>query len=156
MSLRKTIPVFVLVLAAAAFTLAEGQSESGAQRYGAAGLEQVKVSGKLSLEDRMHPELESGGKTYELMVPWFLTRQIELQEGEQVTVEGYQVPGPRWESGEGDEIHVRVTKAVIRGKEYDVDRLIGSGMGPGGPMMGSWGGMMDRWGPGRSRGSRRW
>ena len=89
----------------------------------------------------MHPELISGADEYELLVPRFHARDLDLEDGQTVTVEGYAVEGmPCCEGEEGDheEVHIWVTKAVIDGEEYDLD---GRGrMGPRWGMMGSgWG-----------------
>jgi hypothetical protein len=75
----------------------------------------------------MHAELKADGKEYELMVPRFYLYDLELKEGQQVTVEGYVAQGD-------EENYMFVTKAVIDGEEYDLERGRGPGWGPG--MMG--------------------
>lgn len=96
----------------------------------------ISLTGSLKLEEGEFPSLIADGEEYELMYPHFLDDGIELSDGQPVTVEGFLVPGPRWET-EGEELHLRVTKAVIDGEEYDLEAY-----GPGfGPMMGgSYGG----------------
>jgi hypothetical protein len=107
--------------------------------------ETITVTGELYFENRMHPELKSGGEEYELLVPRFYAYDLDLKEGQTVTVEGYTVEGmPCCEDEEEEEVHIMVTKAVIDGKEYDLEGRgfwgghMGSrrGMGPGMGMMG--------------------
>jgi hypothetical protein len=102
----------------------------------------ITVTGELYFENRMHPELESGGKEYELLVPRFYAYKLDLVEGQTVTVEGYTVKDmPCCEGEEGEELHIWVTKAVIDGVEYDLENgpgwgMMGPGMGPRRGMMG--------------------
>mgnify|MGYP006283930215 FL=1 len=83
----------------------------------------ITLTGTVKLEGEWHPELETVDRTYELMYPPFLDDGLDVQDGEEITVEGYLVPGPRWEEAEevGEELHLHVTKAVIDGKEYVVE-----------------------------------
>jgi hypothetical protein len=104
--------------------------------------ETITVTGQVFFENRMHPELKSGGEEYELLVPRFYAYDMDLKEGQTVTVEGYTVEGmPCCEDEEEEEVHIMVTKAVIDGKEYDLETG-----GFWGGRMGSRRGMM---GPGR-------
>jgi hypothetical protein len=89
--------------------------------------EKVTVSGPVYFQNRMHAEIKADGKTYELMVPRFYLYDLDLKEGQNVSVEGYVAAGD-------EESYLWVTKAVIDGKEYDLDRY------GRGPMMGPWGG----------------
>lgn len=109
--------------------------------------EKVSVTGKLYFENLRHPELKSGGKNYELMVPWFYLDQVDLKDGATVSVEGYTVTGVPYDDVEDkDDVFLHVTKAVIDGKEYDLEgygprggfRGRGPMMGPGG--RGDWDG----------------
>jgi hypothetical protein len=89
--------------------------------------EKVTVTGPIYFQKRMHAEVKADGKTYELMVPRFYLYELDLKEGQNVTVEGYAAAGD-------EESYLWVTKAVIGGKEYDLER---NGRGP---MMGPRGG----------------
>jgi hypothetical protein len=120
--------------------------------------ETITVTGQLYFENRMHPELKSGAEEYELLVPRFYAYDLDLKEGQTVTVEGYTVEGmPCYEDEEGEELHIWVTKAVIDGQEYDLEAGPRWGMGPG---LGPRGGMMRpgrrpyRWGDDRDWGPR--
>lgn len=82
--------------------------------------ETITVTGELYFENRMHPELKSGSEEYELFVPRFYAYDLDLEDGQTVTVEGYTVEGmPCFEDEE--EVHIWVTKAIIDGKEYDME-----------------------------------
>ena len=154
----------VLGLAIAAVSFANGQKEPGSPAVpGQAGNEQKLVlTGSVAFKNLIHPTLKAGDKVYELMVPRYLVYQVDLKEGAQVTVEGYQVRGmPPWAQGDDNNIDVFVTKATINGKEYDLSQfrgpmaggygygrgygrgMMGGGYGRGYGMMGGGG-----WGPG--------
>jgi hypothetical protein len=153
-----------LVLASAAFAGGQKEPVPGAAAPAAATAkppfatgEKLTLSGALSLEGQWHPVLKSGGKEYELLVPRHLTWNIDVKDGEQVTVEGYVVQGrPRAGQDDGD-VDLFVTKATIQGKEYDLSQYRGPMMGGpgqnGGPGYGPRGrqpGMRGggSWGPG--------
>lgn len=95
--------------------------------------EKLTVTGPVFFQNRMHAELKADGKDYELMVPRFYLYELELKEGQQVTVEGYVAQGD-------EENYLWVTKAIIDGKEFDLERGGGRGRGRGYGMMGprSW------------------
>ena len=90
----------MLALAGAAF--ASGQKEPAqlsAQAAAPAVLqtsEKISLTGTLLLEDNFHPVLRAGDKEYELLVPRFLTGNLDVKEGEKVSVEGYVVQGMPW------------------------------------------------------------
>ena len=95
--------------------------------------ETITVTGRLYFENLIHPELTSGDVEYELLVPRFYVDELDLEEGQTVTVEGYTVEGmPCCEDEE--ELRILVTKAVIDGVEYELED--GHRMGPGRGMMG--------------------
>jgi len=103
--------------------------------------ETVTVTGQLYFENRIHPELKSGSEEYELLVPRFYLYELELEEGQTVTVEGYSVEGMPCCEEEEEEMHLWVTRAIIDGEEYDLedDRrwgMKGPGMYPRRGMMG--------------------
>lgn len=147
--LRKSAVLVVLGLLAAAFSFAAGQPENQLVPQGVTGPratgEKLTVTGKVSLLNRAHPELASGSQQYLLMVPRRLTWGLDVKEGEQVTVEGYKVAAPRWETVP-NAVYLQVTKATIKGKQYDLADYFGGprgafgGRGGRGPMMGGRGG----------------
>lgn len=89
----------------------------------------VTLTGKIYFDNLMHPVLKSGGKEYELMIPRMYLYSIELEEGESVTVEGYEADEPTgfmrgWrfqDEGEDNELHILVTKATVDGVEWDLE-----------------------------------
>jgi hypothetical protein len=93
----------------------------------------LSLTGTVKAGDGWRPELETSGGTYELMYPPFLDDGLDVKDGEEITVEGYLVPGPRWEENEErEEQHLHVTKAVIDGKEYVIEHPGPRSGGPGG------------------------
>ena len=134
----------VLGLALAGMAFASGQKEPSAASP-ATG-EKLIVTGNVSIDNLFHPELKSGDKVYELMVPRYLVYQSGVKEGAKVTVEGYLVQGmPAGRQSDDGNIDLFVTKATIDGKDYDLfqyrgrsmGRMGGRGHGARGAMMGS-------------------
>jgi len=143
MNVKKMILVLLIAGVAAGGAFASGNKEDKAAparpgpRGGAPELseETVTITGEVYFENRIHPELESGGMEYELIVPRFRAYDLDLEEGQTITVEGYTVEGMPCceEREEGEEIHIFVTRAVIDGEEYDLEA---EGRGPRRDMMG--------------------
>jgi len=129
-----------------------GQAPGTATVPGAQG--PLYSSEKLSLEGRddftaSGVELTAtDGKEYDLMYPRFLAEGIDIENGQTIAVEGYLVPGPRWESAE-EENYLRLTRVTINGEDYDLTPNFGPAHGPHGaraygPKSGAWRGA---WGP---------
>ncbi|MCF7949595.1 MAG: hypothetical protein K9M94_13480 [Spirochaetia bacterium] len=173
------ITVLMVSLAAAAMPLmAEGMQEQaepvqpGTRPYGWSNnpavnpqqLEQLEISGTVEFtagHTRLH---SSDGEVYELMYPMFLAEDLEVENGQTISVEGFLIPGTRWSSDE-DEQYLRLEKVTVRGQEYDLGTggyawgqrhhgpgmMGGSAYGRGPGMMGGYG--YDR-GPGMMGGGR--
>ncbi|MEW5815468.1 MAG: hypothetical protein AB1798_08770 [Spirochaetota bacterium] len=127
---KKIVLVIALVVLAAGISFAKGQAEdqSFPGSYPAA-FEKVKATGKVYFKDTFFPELKtSDGKVYELMIPRYFTYSIDIKEGDEATVEGYLMPGPRW-TADNDELYLQVVKAKVGGKEYDLGDFPGPGRG---------------------------
>ena len=159
--------VLMVSLAAAAMPLmAEGMQEQaepvqpGTRPYGWANnseaqqqqLEQLEISGTVEFtagHTRLH---SSDGEVYELMYPMFLAEDLEVENGQTISVEGFLIPGTRWSNDE-DEQYLRLEKVTVNGQEYE----LGTGgyargqrhLGPG--MMG---GSANNRGPGMMGGGR--
>ncbi|MDA3811078.1 MAG: hypothetical protein PF518_12215 [Spirochaetaceae bacterium] len=107
------------------------------------GLETISLTGPLMLVNGELPSIDSDGTKFTIMAPWYDLENLELKNGMVVTVEGYEMPGPpmQWDDSVKS---IMVIKAVINGKEFEVDHnAYGSGFGMmGGP--GRKGGMMGR------------
>jgi uncharacterized protein YdeI (BOF family) len=52
-------------------------------------LEEETVSGRIQLQEGELPTITSGGTTYSLHIPWTLTEEMSIRDGQHVTVEGY-------------------------------------------------------------------
>jgi hypothetical protein len=157
MNVKKILVLLVLAGVAAAGAFASGNREQPTRpdlapcwRGAELSEETVTVTGQVYFANRIHPELKSGSTEYELLVPRFYAYELDLKEGQTVTVEGYAVEGmPCYGFGDEEEAHLWVTKATIDGKEYD---LASAGF-RGGPMGPEWGyGMGPRMGGRRSPG----
>ncbi len=68
------------------------------------------------------------GKEYTLMYPRFLAEGVQVEDGANMAVEGFLVPGPRWNTEEKKN-YLRVEQASIDGSEYDLAALMGSEYG---------------------------
>jgi hypothetical protein len=148
MSAKKIIILLLIAGVAAAGAFASGNKEDDwrGPRGDAPELseETITVTGRLFFENRMHPELKSGAEEYELLVPHFYAYELDLEEGQTITVEGYTTEGmPCYglEDEEHEEVHIWVTKAIIDGEEYDLEHgprwgMMGPGRGHRGGMMG--------------------
>lgn len=121
---KKSLLIFsLLFLSASAFLFAMAEQEYPGPSYGwAYPNEEVTVTGKVYFFNRLYPEIESGGKKYELLVPRHVYYGINIEEGKEITVKGYVVPPPRFEPIEENEIYLAVTEAEIDGRRYNLER----------------------------------
>jgi hypothetical protein len=99
----------------------------------------VSLTGTVTVNNRMFPEITANGKTYLLMIPHRLIVKLDIKDGAQVTITGNIVEfkdkgGPRFNFIDGTK--VLVEKATVNGKDYNVKDY--AGKGPGSRM----------WGPG--------
>lgn len=121
--MKKTILlslIFALFAIAGAFANGSSEVEAIADTW-----DTVTVTGTVTFKDWPHPEISSRGTTYELLVPRFSIDELEIESGDEITIEGVAVDGQ-----EGDEVYLKVIRAVIDGEEYYVP--YGGGMaGPG-------------------------
>ncbi|MFP4268475.1 MAG: hypothetical protein ACLFQW_10810, partial [Spirochaetaceae bacterium] len=81
--------------------------------------ERVSVDGTVELSAAGVELKASDGEKYSLMYPRFLAEGVEVEDGDSLSVEGYLVPGPRWETDD-DEDHLRVERVTLNGEEYDL------------------------------------
>ena len=115
------------------------------------------MSGTVELTARGVELKGTDGQEYELIYPRYLAEDVQVKDGDTVAVEGYLVPGPRWDWGK-NENHLRVEEVTLNGKNYDLAANFGpnygfrgGAYGPGarGPRGGGYGGrgpgMMGRW-----------
>ena len=90
-------------------------------------LDEKTLTGKVAINTDGRASLTVDGQEYELLYPYIAAADLEVETGDIVTVEGAVVPGPRWQENE-DMQYLRVSKAVIDGKEYDLDEAYGDRM----------------------------
>ena len=82
--------------------------------------ESITLTGKLDLTDVNDPKLTVGENTYELMVPYRLDYDMDIKDGDEITINGFEVPGYGRNSNP-DLTNLMVTAATFNGKEYDLD-----------------------------------
>lgn len=122
--------IIITLVFSAASLFAAGELEEGQFPYNRQFQEEkITVTGEVEFENDMHPVIKSGGKEYELMVPMYISYNSGVEEGETITVEGFVVPGPPVEPVEENEVHLQLTKAIVKGEEYDLTRLAYGGPG---------------------------
>lgn len=81
--------------------------------------EKVSVSGTVELTAAGVELKAHDGQEYSLMYPRFLADGVEVKDGDSISVEGYLVPGPRWEADE-NENHLRLETVTLNGEEYNL------------------------------------
>lgn len=133
--MKKIAVLLVLIAFGAASAFAAGQVDGADDDWAARGYrgydfpeETMTLTGTLNLTLSDHPELVVHGETWELMYPKYLAEGIEVDDRATVSVEGYEVPGPRFADESGQ--YLIVTKATINGTEYDISEYLGEGYGP--------------------------
>jgi len=115
---RKIISLALCLFVIAAIgVFAKGQGDNFTKK------EAVTLTGAITINNRMFPELAVSDKTYLLLVPRFLVFKLDIKDGDQITVAGNVVEpkdntGPQLKNLNG--IKVLVEKATINGKEYNL------------------------------------
>ncbi len=99
--------------------------------------ETVSVNGTLTLINGERAAINSDGVKYYIMAPWEQLQKLDLVDGTEVSVEGYEMPYPPFQ-WDGNEKSIMVTTIVINGEETEIDhfdescfRGMGHGMGRG-------------------------
>jgi len=82
--------------------------------------ENVTLTGILDLTDVNDPKLTVGDNKYELMVPYRLDYDMDIKDGDEITINGFEVPGYGRNSNP-DLTNLMVTTATFNGKEYNLD-----------------------------------
>ncbi len=138
----KRVLITALILALGAGLVggfAEGQSEDPITQFGGGwrndgrpALEEVSLTGQVYFQGLDFPVLKTADGEYDLMVPRFYTYDVEIKEGQTITVEGFlgpeKAPMGRFIRPDDTEAHVMVSKAIIDGKEFEIDSMYGSMM----------------------------
>lgn len=120
--MKKTGLIIFLLILGAAVVFANGNKEDDVIS-GEVELEKTTITGNINFTGfNGDVQLIDGETTYYLIYPDYIDTDIDLDEGESVTVEGYLLP--KMEEVEDINEFV-VTKAVIRGEEYDLEEEFG-------------------------------
>ncbi len=82
--------------------------------------ESVTLTGILDLTDVNDPKLTVGENTYELMIPYRLDYDMDVKDGDEITINGFEVPGYGRDSNP-NLTNLMVTAATFNGKEYNLD-----------------------------------
>ncbi len=123
---------------AAGTAIANGQFEEATP--GELPWKTMEVTGELSFDDWPHPEITSAdGTVYELMFPRHYVGDLEVDDGQLITVEGYAMEDNLLRDADERE-YLFVVKALINGEEYSLPE--DWHMGPRGSMMSGRGSMM--------------
>ena len=117
--------ILIILIAATGLTFAAGRPEEQAPSWNnhscnEAEAEKITVTGNLVLEDDERPRLSVFDEEYILMYPYSVGPDVELTDGEVITVTGFTVPCEHEEYEEYE--HLMVYSATIRGKEYTLTR----------------------------------
>ncbi len=121
---------FVIALALGGLMVASPLFASGAtEEESTADIpwETITVTGEISFQDLPHPEITSGGTTYEISAPRVDPAELGIEAGDTITVTGVLVDG----RAEEDEPVLMVLSAEINGEEFTVPLREG-GRGPRG------------------------
>ncbi len=84
--------------------------------------ESMTLTGKIDLTDVNMPKLTVGDDTYELMIPYRLDYDIDVKDGDEITISGFEVPGYR-RTTDTELTNIMVTGATFDGTEYNLDMM---------------------------------
>ncbi len=84
--------------------------------------ESLILTGKIDLSDINQPKLKVGENTYELMIPYRLDYEINIKDGDEITINGFEVPAYR-RTAEAETTSLMVTGATFEGTEYNLDMM---------------------------------
>ena len=153
--MRKSILFTLLILIFCSFVAFASGSKDGEDNSAIGPCENceeaetISIQGTLVLENVQIPQIETPEATYNLMLPYHLLDDIEIEHGQYVSIEGIEVTGGRFKWNE-DQKSMMVKKAEINGEVYDLTEEFGhmgnsprSSRGRGG-MMGSPKGKFDK------------
>jgi len=89
---------------------------------GYANNETLTLTGSIDLTDVNAPKLTVGEESYELMVPYRLDYDIDIADGDEITIKGFEVPAIR-RTSDSELTNLMVTGAIFDGTEYDLDMM---------------------------------
>ncbi len=133
----KKITITLLLLSLAGMALyAEGSQEETTWEPGMGYINQnfnaesITLTGKIDLTDVNLPKLTVGENTYELMVPYRLDYDINIKNGDEITISGFEVPAKR-RTADSELTNLMVTGATFDGTDYDLNMMSDGPMGYG-------------------------
>ena len=97
------------------WTQGQGQYQSNA----VVSQETTTVTGTIQLVNGGHVELIAGNETYELVYPYRLSYAADLQDGMEITVEGFEAEGLRLDNDPATK-NLVLKSATINGETYDL------------------------------------
>jgi len=127
--MKKITFTIALITLAAMAAFAAGTSEEGTMPW-AQGQGQYQsdvvlsektttVTGTINLVENGHVELIAGNETYELVYPYRLSYAADLQEGMEITVEGFEAENLRLDNDAATK-NLVLKSATIGGETYDL------------------------------------
>jgi hypothetical protein len=87
-------------------------------------LESIEMVGTLELINGNPPFLISGTDKYLLMVPYHLLYNLDIENGEEISVTGYETSGHMWQWDDSEKALI-LTAATIKGEEYNLSQCGG-------------------------------
>jgi hypothetical protein len=85
-------------------------------------VENLTLTGNIDLKDVNAPKLTVGEDTYELMVPYRLDYDIDIKDGDEITISGFEVPAYR-RTADSETMNLMVTAAIFDGTEYELSSM---------------------------------
>ena len=90
--------------------------------------ESMSLTGKIDLTDINSPKITVGAETYELMVPYRLDYDIDIADGDEITINGFKVPAYRRTTAP-ETNNIMVTGATFNGTDYNLNMMNNGPMG---------------------------
>ena len=91
-------------------------------------IESLTLTGIIDLSDVNAPELVVGENRYELMVPYRMDYDMDIKDGDEITISGFEVPA-YGRSADSELTNLMVTGATFEGAEYDLSEMNHGSMG---------------------------
>ena len=100
----------------------QGQGQTQYQSNAVISKDSTTVTGKVNLVENGHIELIVGSETYELVYPYRLSYAADLQDGMEITVEGFEAEGLRMDNDSATK-NLVLKSATIDGETYDLTNV---------------------------------
>lgn len=93
-------------------------------------VESMTLTGKIDLTNLNIPKLTVGENSYELIIPYRLDYDIDIKDGDEITISGFEVPGYR-RSTDSELTNLMVSSVTLNGTEYNLNMMNAGQMGYG-------------------------